>query len=222
MPSVVSVVARSFPDRIIGIENRLPWHLGTDLKHFKSLTRGHAIIMGRKTYESLGRPLPQRINIVLSKDHVDDTDNVKWAKDPETALLLADFYSICMGRKQFFVIGGEKIYALFDRYINKLFLTEVNTGPINGDAKFDFDFPSSDWYYKYEKEFPKSEVDDFSFRISYLVRRRHEHRERFISEFRKSNPLFEGNWDLYANESAEDVERQIETAQLDFLEKLAD
>jgi len=220
MPSAVSVVARSYPDRIIGIDNKLPWHLGTDLKNFKSLTQGHAIIMGRKTFESLGRPLPKRINIVLSRDKIADTENVKWAQDPETALLLADFYSICMSNKQFFVIGGEHIYALFDKFINKIFLTDVNTGPINGDAKFDFEFKSDEWFFKYEKEFSKSAIDDYSFRISYLVRRRNEHRERFITEFKRSNPLFDSNWNKYVDESFHESEKRIETSQLDFLEKL--
>lgn len=220
MPSAVSVVARSYPDRIIGIENRLPWRLGTDLKNFKALTLDHAIIMGRKTFESLGRPLPRRINIVLSREKLPDTANVKWAQNPETALLLADFHSICMGRKQFFVIGGENIYGIFDKYINKIFLTDVNTGPINGDAKFDYDFDSSEWMFKYEKEFPKSEVDDHSFRISYLVRRKHEHRKRFIEEFQKSNPLFENQWDRYVDDDFVKDERKIEQAQLDLIEHL--
>jgi dihydrofolate reductase len=220
MPSAVSVVARSFPDRIIGIENRLPWHLGTDLKHFKALTQGHAIIMGRKTFESLGRPLPKRINIVLSREQVPDTSNVKWARDVETALLLADYHTICMGKSQFFVIGGEIIYKEFEKYINKIFLTDVNTGPINGDAKFDFEFPVSEWYFKFEKEFPRTEVDDFAFRISYLVRRRDEHRERFITEFKKSNPLFEQNWAAYQVESRMQQELNAEASQLNFLETL--
>jgi len=220
MPSAVSVVARSYPDRIIGIENRLPWRLGTDLKNFKALTLDHAIIMGRKTFESLGRPLPRRINIVLSRDHVPDTENVKWAQNPETALLLADFYSICMGKKQFFVIGGENIYGIFDKYINKIFLTDVNTGSINGDAKFDYDFDPAEWIFKYEKEFPESEVDDYSFRISYLVRRRHEHRQRFIEEFKKSNSMFNRHWDDYASDDLVKEERNIEQAQLDLIDRL--
>ena len=222
MPSAVSVVARSFPDRIIGIENRLPWHLGTDLKHFKALTLDHAIIMGRKTFESLGKPLPKRVNIVLSREQVSDTVNVKWARDIETALLLADYYTICRGKSQFFVIGGEKIYGEFEKYINKIFLTDVNTGPINGDAKFDFDFSPSEWYFKFEKEFPRTEVDDFSFRISYLVRRRAEHRERFITEFKKSNPLFEENWPTYQAGNRVDQELDVEASQLSFLGTLGD
>jgi dihydrofolate reductase len=220
MPSAVSIVARSYPDRIIGIENRLPWHLGTDLKNFKALTQGHAIIMGRKTFESLGRPLPNRVNIVLSRSPIDDTDKVKWARDPETALLLADFYSICMGRNQFFVIGGENIYEIFDKYINKIFLTDVNSGPINGDAKFDFDFDASEWYYRYEREFPKSSVDDFSFRISYLVRRKPEHRQRMITEFKTRNPLFEGNWGKLQYLDSTEREREVEAEQLSFIDNL--
>ena len=220
MPSAVSVVARSYPDRIIGIENRLPWHLGTDLRNFKALTQDHAIIMGRKTFDSIGKPLPRRVNIVLSRERLPDSENLKWAQDPETALLLADFYSICMGKKEFFVIGGGKIYELFDPFINKIFLTEVHTGPINGDAKFDYEFPPSEWYFKYEREFPKSDIDDFSFRISYLVRRKHEHRKRFIDEFRRSNPLFEGRWEEYVTWRPSECEKDLEKAQLDFIERL--
>ncbi|WP_053253332.1 dihydrofolate reductase [Ensifer adhaerens] len=220
MPSAVSVVARSYPDRIIGIDNKLPWHLGTDLKNFKSLTQGHAIIMGRKTFESLGRPLPNRVNIVLSRDNVTDTANVKWARDPETALLLADFYSISMDKKQFFVIGGERIYSVFDRYINKIFLTDVFSGPINGDAKFDYDFPSDEWYYRYEKEFPKSQVDDFAFRISYIVRRREVHRERLMTEFMHRDTEFELNWSKFADENGANAEKTVELNQLNFLEHL--
>ncbi|TXH82348.1 MAG: dihydrofolate reductase [Rhizobium sp.] len=221
MPSAVSVVARSYPDRIIGVENRLPWHLGTDLKHFKALTQDHVIIMGRKTFESLGRPLPNRINIVLSREKIEDRANLFWVQNLETALLLADFHSICKGKKQFFVIGGEGIYSLFNKYINKVFLTDVNSGPINGDAKFDFDFPNSEWYYKFEREFQKSEIDDYSFRISYIVRRKPEHRKRMISEFRETNKLFDVNWQQFtADKDVADDERHIERAQLSFLERL--
>jgi dihydrofolate reductase len=220
MPSAVTVVARSYPDRIIGIENRLPWHLGTDLKNFKALTQDHAIIMGRKTFESIGRPLPRRINIILSREVLQDTENVKWARNPETALLLADFYSICMGKSQFFIIGGENIYGIFDRFINRIFLTDVNTGPINGDAKFDYDFDPKEWYFKYEREFPRSDLDDFSFRISYLVRRKGKHRERFITEFKESNPLFEMKWDELADGLPAKDEADLEKQQLNFIDSL--
>lgn len=217
MPSAVSIVARSLPDRIIGIENRLPWHLGTDLKHFKAVTQDHAIIMGRKTFESLGRPLPRRYNIVLSREKVQDTDSVKWAQDPETALLIADFYSISNDKKQFFVIGGERIYDLFGKWINKVFLTEVNSGPINGDAKFDFDFPEDEWYYLYRHSFSKSKIDDFDFVINCILRRKPVHRNRLIREFKGANPLFDEHWERYAASISKVDDEAAEKEQLDFI-----
>src|SRR5688572_22376301 len=101
MPSATSVVARSWPDLVIGIENKLPWHLGTDLRHFRKRTEGHAVVMGRKTFESIGRPLPRRQNIVLSRTQIPDQKGVQWAPNVETALLIADVFSICNFKKQF-------------------------------------------------------------------------------------------------------------------------
>jgi len=184
MPWATSVVARSYPDKIIGIENTLPWHLGTDLKRFRKRTEGHAVVMGRKTFDSIGRPLPRRMNIVLSREKVADSANLKWADSPETAILLADNYSIINLKKQFFVIGGERIYELFNEYINKVFLTDVNCGNINGDAKFPYDFSREEWRYMSEEDFPKSDIDDHSFRITCLIKRkprdRYETREALL------------------------------------------
>lgn len=187
MPSATSIVARSWPDHVIGIENRLPWHLGTDLRHFRARTEGHAIIMGRKTYESIGRPLPRRENIILSKQELPDSKGIKWAKDIETALLLADVFSICRQKKQFFVIGGEKIYDAFKDYINKIYLTEV-FGRFNGDAKFEGDFPREDWRYYREREFPASEKDQFPFRITTLVRIKPRHRFQTEERLQMADP----------------------------------
>src|SRR5690606_15502893 len=124
----------------------------TDLKHFKHRTQGHAVIMGRKTFESIGHPLPNRQNIILSRKPVDDRENVRWASDPETALLIADQFSIINLKKEFFVIGGEEIYNLFHKYINVVFLTDVFTGHINGDAKFEKDFDGREWWFRFEKD----------------------------------------------------------------------
>lgn len=221
LPSATSLVARSFPDRIIGVENALPWHLGTDLKHFKQRTSGHAIIMGRKTFESIGRPLPNRENIVLSRSSVEETHGVKWAESPETALLLADQFSIINLKTQFFVIGGEEIYKLFYKYINVIFLTEVSSGPINGDAKFDFDFDTREWWYKFEREFPKSDIDDFPFRIACIIRRRPFHRFASQSEFLHRNPKVLDAWDRYQEMMAREQSKPLATEyQLDLLSHL--
>ena len=185
MPSATSIVARSYPDRVIGVDNQLPWRLGTDLSHFKKKTEGHAIIMGRKTFESLGKALPNRINIVLSRSPIEETANVMWAGNPETALLLADAHSIFLHQKEFFVIGGEKIYSIFFKYINKIWLTDVYCGRINGDAKFDYEFSPKDWYFPSEVEYDSSERDEWKFRISLIMRRKQVHRRRSKDEFLK-------------------------------------
>ncbi|WP_370878873.1 dihydrofolate reductase [Phyllobacterium ifriqiyense] len=216
MPSATSVVARSHPDHIIGIENELPWRLKTDLRRFKQLTEGNAIIMGRKTYESIGRPLPNRINIVLSRTPVEDTASVKWAHNPETALLLADYYSILLERKEFFLIGGEEIYKLFHKFINVVYLTEVFCGNINGDAKFDFEFDRREWRYYSEEDFPKSDDDEFAFRTTCLVRRKSLHRFRTKEEFMGRDDTLEKIWERYAAMMEKlDDENPVKQEQLD-------
>ncbi|MBB4195548.1 dihydrofolate reductase [Rhizobium aethiopicum] len=205
MPSATSIVARSYPDNIIGVENRLPWHLRTDLQLFKRRTSGHAIIMGRKTFESLGnRPLPNRTNIILSRSEIlSNSPDIRWARDVETALLFADVSSIIAGKLEFFVIGGEQIYKIFERYINQVFLTEVFCGPINGDAKFETDFEKdavgskSEWKRGFEDEYPKSEHDQFPFRITRYERRKPEHRFKSKEEFMGREPDFDKYFELY-------------------------
>ena len=188
MPSATSIVARSYPDNVIGKDNALPWHLRTDLSLFRKRTVNHAVIMGRRTYDSLPRrPLPKRLNIVLSRDPIEETDNLKWARDIRTALLIADIYSICNMKKEFFVIGGETIYSQFEDVLNKVWLTQVFTGRINGDAKFEYEFDSADWWTPYEHEFQPSDGDDYPFRISCFIRRKPRHRQRFIEDFRGSD-----------------------------------
>ncbi len=198
MPGATSVVARSYPDHIIGIENTLPWHLGTDLRHFRQSTEGHAIIMGRRTYESIGRPLPRRENIVLSRTPLPDAKGIRWAQDVETALLLADVYSICNFKKQFFVIGGERIYGEFKEFINKVYLTEVYAR-VNGDAKFDWEFNREEWRYYKEVEYPKSEIDDYPFRITTLVRLKPRHRFETTERLLREDPSVAAFLDRYSD-----------------------
>lgn len=206
MPSVASIVARSYPDQIIGIDNELPWHLGTDLQLFKKRTQGHAVIMGRKTFESIGRPLPNRKNIILSRsepEYLSEYKDLVWAPNPTTAFLLADMASIISGKMEFFVIGGEQIYKTFHTYLNRIFVTDVFCGPINGDAKFEIDFDSktrgtkSEWIIDDEDEFPKSEKDEFPFRITEYRRRVPYHRYRVKEELMGRAPDIDTYWEQY-------------------------
>jgi dihydrofolate reductase len=104
--------------RGIGIQNRLPWHLPQDLAHFKRQTTGHPIIMGRKTFDSIGRALPKRRNIVITR-------NPNWqAEGVESVTSLADALQL-VGDAQAFVIGGAEIYALALPRADRLLVTEI-------------------------------------------------------------------------------------------------
>ncbi len=117
------------PDRIIGKENDLPWHLPEDLKLFKRTTSGHPIVMGRKTYESIGRPLPKRQNIVITRDASWSADGVDVVHAPDgvTQLELMD--------PQVFIIGGATIYSLFLPHLDELLVSYVYEKH-EGDTRF--------------------------------------------------------------------------------------
>ncbi|MDO8643795.1 MAG: dihydrofolate reductase, partial [bacterium] len=117
---MISIIAAVAKNRIIGKNNQLPWHLPEDLKHFKEITMGHPILMGRKTFESIGHPLPGRENIVLTRDR-------SWKAEGVT--VIHDFEAILKQRvatEENFVIGGSKIYELALPYAQKLYLTLIN------------------------------------------------------------------------------------------------
>ncbi len=125
--SLISAVARN---RVIGIHNTLPWQLPEDLQHFKRLTLGHHILMGRKTFESLGRPLPGRTSVVISRD-------AGYAL-PEGCLLagsIAEALNLCGDETEVFCIGGAQLYAQVLPQANRLYLTEIDAD-FEGDAWF--------------------------------------------------------------------------------------
>jgi len=129
----ISVIAALARNRVIGIENRLPWRLPEDLAHFKALTLNHPILMGRKTFESLGRPLPGRTNIVITR-------NANYKPD---GCLVADSISgaiaLCADVDEVFFIGGAELYAQAIPLADRLYLTEVDI-EAEGDARFpDYD-----------------------------------------------------------------------------------
>lgn len=183
MPSISCIVARSYPDYIIGSENKLPWHLKSDLRHFRDTTSDHVVIMGRKTYESIGRPLPNRVNIILSRENGNNGPNLHWVKNRENALFLADIMTIMRGKSHFFIIGGSQIYATFEDLVNRIHLTEVYTDSLAGDAYFDQKFDYRKWRTVEERSFPKSSDDQYPFTISLLERRIKTVRQHHLSYF---------------------------------------
>ena len=125
----VFLVAAVAANGIIGADNRMPWHLPEDLKHFKALTLGHPVIMGRKTHESIGKPLPGRENIVISRKPGLEIPGVSVASSLEAALAL------CLGEPVAFVIGGGEIYKAAFPLADGIVLTEIGQA-FEGDTKF--------------------------------------------------------------------------------------
>lgn len=123
---IAAAVARN---GVIGVENGLPWRLKADLQHFRALTMGHPILMGRKTWESLGRPLPGRRNLVVTRDPQFHAEGAEVFHDPEAAIAAA------ADAQRLFVIGGAQLYASLLPRADRLELTEVRAD-VSGDAHF--------------------------------------------------------------------------------------
>jgi dihydrofolate reductase len=135
MLTLIAAVARN---RVIGVDNRLPWHLPEDMRHFREVTRGNPVIMGRKTWESLPeafRPLPGRVNIVISRQ----------PDYPAPGATLADSLPAALGlvEDNAFIIGGEQLYATALPHADRLLLTEVDMD-VAGDAWFPA-FSPAEW-----------------------------------------------------------------------------
>ena len=125
----ISMIAAMAEDRVIGLDNKMPWHLPADLKFFKRVTIGKPVIMGRKTYQSIGRPLPGRVNIVLSRDKKLQIEGVNCVQTVEQAL------SLVQDAAEVMVIGGATIYQQFLPQASRLYLTFIDS-KIVGDTQF--------------------------------------------------------------------------------------
>ena len=128
------IVAQS-QNRVIGRNNALPWHLPEDLKYFRSVTMGKVIIMGRKTYESIGRPLPGRTNLVVSRDPSYQVEGVTVVNSLEQAIEQAAAISEINAVDEALVIGGANLYEQALPQVDRLYLTQVHH-QVSGDAFF--------------------------------------------------------------------------------------
>lgn len=133
----LSLIAAVAQNRVIGVRNTLPWHLPADLKHFRRLTTGHPIIMGRRNYESIGRPLPDRDNIVVSRRNDYQAPGCRVVHSLEDALIAVN------GADEIFVIGGAELYAQTLPNANRLYLTLVHAN-VDGDTYFP-EYDTNNW-----------------------------------------------------------------------------
>lgn len=128
---MLSIIVAKAKNNIIGKDNKIIWHLPEDLKHFKNITTGHTIIMGRKTFESLGRVLPNRKHIIFSNNpsfNVNE-ENVKVVHS------LLEIQDLIEGKEEAFVIGGAMIYNFLMPYVKKMYVTEIDK-EFEGDTFF--------------------------------------------------------------------------------------
>lgn len=134
MIRLAAVVAMG-SNRCIGIDNKLPWYLPEDLKHFKAVTLGKPVIMGRKTFESIGKPLPGRTNIVVTRSADWSAPGARVVNSIERAIGMGKAQAELDGVDEAMIIGGAQIYAETLSQLDRLYLTRVDTAPA-GDAFF--------------------------------------------------------------------------------------
>ena len=127
----LSIIVAVSENQVIGLHNQLPWHLPADLKYFRRLTTGHTILMGRKTYESIGKPLPNRENIVITRDAGFRAEGVLLVHSLEQAI-----DHVRHQAEEVFIIGGETIYRQSLPWVNRIYYTRVHVVLEEGTAFF--------------------------------------------------------------------------------------
>ncbi|WP_159565343.1 type 3 dihydrofolate reductase [Budvicia diplopodorum] len=158
---VISLIAAMANNRVIGADNAMPWHLPADLAWFKRNTLAKPIIMGRNTYESIGRPLPGRLNIVISRYPQSD-DRVTWVSTLEQAILAAGVVDEVM------IVGGGRVYEQALAQANRLYLTHIEAN-LEGDTYFP-DYQQYSWAQTYEERHQADENNPYGYRFEVLER----------------------------------------------------
>lgn len=160
---MISIIVALAENRVIGRRNTLPWRLPNDLKHFRRLTTGHAVIMGRKNYESIGKLLPERTNIIVTRNAGYAVPGAHVVHSLETA------YAAAADDNEIFVIGGAEIYRAALPRAGRLYLTLVHA-PVPGDTFFP-DFDRNEWR---EVECVRHEADEkHAYAYSFVKLERH-------------------------------------------------
>jgi dihydrofolate reductase len=158
----ISLISAMDQNRLIGDDNRLPWYLPADFAHFKAVTMGKPVLMGRKTYESIGRPLPGRLNIVLTRNTDLEIASVVTVTSIEQAMQAAS------GADELMVIGGSTIYEMLLPVADRLYLTYVEA-EFHGDAWFPA-INQQDWQVVEQREHPVDEKNAYRCRFVTLER----------------------------------------------------
>lgn len=161
----ISCIVAMTPERVIGKDNQIPWYLPADLQYFKKTTLGHHVIMGRNCFESIGRPLPKRTNIIVTRDAFFISSNCLIARSIPEALELA----FLDGEEEVFIIGGGQIYDQTKDLWNKLYITEVLCNE-PGDVFFPATDPDT-WQLVSEEKHSRDEKNAFDYIFKEFIRK---------------------------------------------------
>lgn len=160
----ISMIAAMACDRVIGKDNQMPWHMPADLAHFKQVTLGKPVLMGRKTFESIGRPLPGRRNLVISRNPDYRADGIEVVSSVEAALALLASSEVA----ELMVIGGGRLYSEMLPSADCLYLTRIDLA-VEGDTRFP---PFEDQWQRIDsEEHPADEKNPHPYRFETWQRR---------------------------------------------------
>lgn len=163
----VAMIAAMAADRIIGADNDMPWHLPADLRHFKSVTLGKPVVMGRKTYESIGKALPGRPNIVITRQDGFAPGDAHVARSVDEAMDLAK--QLSGDADEIMIIGGGSIYSALLEQTDRLYLTFIDA-EVKGDTRFP-DYTQLNWQEVATEAHTADEKNPYSYRFVTLERR---------------------------------------------------
>ena len=155
----ITIIAALAKNYVIGIENRMPWHLSADFQHFKKVTMGKTIVMGRKTFESIGKALPGRNNVILTHDQHYSADDCK---------IITSIDSIINSEEDLILIGGATLYQALLPYAEIMYLSWVDVEPV-GDAYFPH-WPEDEWQEIARESHSADAKNDYDFAIATLQR----------------------------------------------------
>lgn len=159
---MINIIVAVAKNGVIGDKNSLLWHIREDMVHFRTLTSGHPVIMGRKTYDSIGRPLPKRTNVVITRDTELQIEGCTMAHSLEEAIALFD------PEEEIFIIGGAQIYTQALPLAHRIYLTVVER-----EYQGDTSFPAIDysiWKQTSREDFPSGEAFEYPFSFITLER----------------------------------------------------
>src|SRR5690606_9833868 len=159
MNTKITLIVAAAENNAIGKDNQMPWNLPNDFKYFKKTTLEHSVVMGRKTFDSIGKPLPERRNIILTRDQNYTSPDVDVANSVD------DVLTYCRDEREIFVIGGANVYKQFISLAQKVHLTRVYT-VIDGDAFFP-ELSENEWQLTSSERHQKDEKHafDYSFEV---------------------------------------------------------